>query len=515
VSLNSARAAETLVGVLALMPASSATLQGIAIDTSNRAADGSWQYVVCYDSPTENCESPRLANEGKNRFSYPIPAGRVGTVTPRDGNEHMMYLRVVSHANPGAGDVPFQGSPWPLKWNARMNRLGPMWTPKVSQKPGRLSAAQMAVIARTGDPFSVGIAGNVVCNVAGTLLRDDGAAGYFIKRHNVPCENARAVTLTTVQEFGGGLAGFMTQANCKDQLLKVTNALPPNIQAITLAWVSPGQVQGGDGPWSISGVVGYGGFPKGTHLPSGLGQGPINAYFNSATSEPFTDHAIRPTMLLAGEACSGCTANNNYSGPVTWRASFPAIKSVIDAAVDSAGSNPSGNVYWAWTADTARNAPAQVTSQDSIGSGVLGAGITSTVLGSATSPVPPVVSGRSILAYSEPSPHWSYNGATFVRGAGIGIGVTSSSGTLPQDQSNNQTAAASWLAQGAVAAYGAGVEPGILLLYKMPDIPLFIGYYRQGQTLIEALWKSVRLPWQGQFIGDPLAAPYSLPGEKR
>jgi hypothetical protein len=132
------------------------------------------------------------------------------------------------------------------------------------------------------------------------------------------------------------------------------------------------------------------------------------------------------------------------------------------------------------------------------------------VLGSAVSPVPAVVSGRNILVFSEASPHWSYNGATFVRGGGIGIGVTSTSGTLPQDQSNNQTTASSWLAQGAVAAYGAGVEPGILLLFKMPDVPLLTGYYRQGQTVVEALWKSVRLPWQGQFIGDPLAAPYSL-----
>ena len=34
-------------------------------------------------------------------------------------------------------------------------------------------------------------------------------------------------------------------------------------------------------------------------------------------------------------------------------------------------------------------------------------------------------------------------------------------------------------------------------------------HYLRGETLIEAYWKSVAMPGQGIFIGDPLANPYS------
>jgi hypothetical protein len=33
-------------------------------------------------------------------------------------------------------------------------------------------------------------------------------------------------------------------------------------------------------------------------------------------------------------------------------------------------------------------------------------------------------------------------------------------------------------------------------------------HYLAGETLIESYWKSVAMPGQGLFIGEPLAAPY-------
>jgi hypothetical protein len=35
-----------------------------------------------------------------------------------------------------------------------------------------------------------------------------------------------------------------------------------------------------------------------------------------------------------------------------------------------------------------------------------------------------------------------------------------------------------------------------------------MGHYLAGDTLIEAYWKSVAMPAQGLFIGEPLAAPF-------
>ena len=33
-------------------------------------------------------------------------------------------------------------------------------------------------------------------------------------------------------------------------------------------------------------------------------------------------------------------------------------------------------------------------------------------------------------------------------------------------------------------------------------------HYLNGETLIEAYWKSVKMPGQGLFVGEPLASPY-------
>jgi hypothetical protein len=35
-----------------------------------------------------------------------------------------------------------------------------------------------------------------------------------------------------------------------------------------------------------------------------------------------------------------------------------------------------------------------------------------------------------------------------------------------------------------------------------------MGRYLGGETLIEAYWKSVRMPGQGVFVGEPLARPF-------
>jgi hypothetical protein len=36
-----------------------------------------------------------------------------------------------------------------------------------------------------------------------------------------------------------------------------------------------------------------------------------------------------------------------------------------------------------------------------------------------------------------------------------------------------------------------------------------MAHYLQGETLIEAYWKSVQMPGQGLFIGEPLARPFA------
>jgi uncharacterized protein (TIGR03790 family) len=64
-----------------------------------------------------------------------------------------------------------------------------------------------------------------------------------------------------------------------------------------------------------------------------------------------------------------------------------------------------------------------------------------------------------------------------------------------------------WLEAGATGSYGAVVEP-CNLTQKFPNPALVAANYLNGDTLIEAYWKSVAMPGQGVFIGEPLATPF-------
>jgi uncharacterized protein (TIGR03790 family) len=68
--------------------------------------------------------------------------------------------------------------------------------------------------------------------------------------------------------------------------------------------------------------------------------------------------------------------------------------------------------------------------------------------------------------------------------------------------------AISWLKQGATASYGSVSEP-CSFPEKFPDVRVLFEHYLHGETALEAYWKSVAMPGQGLFIGEPLARPYA------
>src|SRR5204863_703276 len=82
--------------------------------------------------------------------------------------------------------------------------------------------------------------------------------------------------------------------------------------------------------------------------------------------------------------------------------------------------------------------------------------------------------------------------------------LTSSGGVL---SGGGQTTALEWLAAGATGSYGTSTEP-CNYRAKFPEPGIVMARYLGGETLLEAYWKSVRMPGQGVFVGDPLARPF-------
>src|SRR5579863_2077990 len=92
----------------------------------------------------------------------------------------------------------------------------------------------------------------------------------------------------------------------------------------------------------------------------------------------------------------------------------------------------------------------------------------------------------------------------FLPGA-IADHLTSTGGVLA---GGSQMSALAWLDQGATASYGSVSEP-CNSLQKFPNVDVLLRHYARGETVLEAYWKSVEMPGQGLFIGEPLARPYA------
>ena len=65
-----------------------------------------------------------------------------------------------------------------------------------------------------------------------------------------------------------------------------------------------------------------------------------------------------------------------------------------------------------------------------------------------------------------------------------------------------------WLRAGAAGSYGTVVEP-CNFPDKFPNPDIVVRQYAAGATLIEAYWRSVLMPGQGLFVGEPLARPFA------
>ena len=202
-----------------------------------------------------------------------------------------------------------------------------------------------------------------------------------------------------------------------------------------------------------------------------------SALFNSPSRLPYAQHGMRPTMALAAR-------------------SLDEARALIDRGVESDGSMPAGSAYLLSTSDAARNVrhvlyPAfesafrtrlnvQQLKQDALQN-------VKDVLFYFTGRVQ--VDGLETLG--------------FVPGA-VADHLTSAGGMLTD---STQMSALRWLEAGATGSYGTVVEP-CNLLQKFPHPVVLADHYLRGETLIEAYWKSVLMPGQGIFIGEPLAAPF-------
>jgi uncharacterized protein (TIGR03790 family) len=310
-----------------------------------------------------------------------------------------------------------------------------------------LGAEQLGVIVNDDDPASVAI------------------AAYYQEKRGIPAANLIHVRFRPGRSIFG-----------RDEFLKLKHEVdrdtPKNVQAYALTWAQPFRVD----CMSITAAFAFGFDPA--YCASTCKATRPSPYFNSNAARPFDSYRFRPTMSLAA-------------------ASVDEAKRLIDRGVAADGSNPDGTAYLVSTTDKNRNVRAA-------GYGALRAQMQRII------PVEIVEANAlehksDVLFYFTGLTHVpALDSNTFLPGA-IGDHLTSAGGVL---FGGGQMSSLAWLQAGATGSYGAVVEP-CNFPAKFPVPAIVMAHYLQGETLIEAYWKSVQMPGQGIFIGEPLARPFA------
>ena len=262
-------------------------------------------------------------------------------------------------------------------------------------------------------------------------------------------------------------------------LRDINKRTPQHIQAFALAWTSPYRV----GCQSITSAFAYGIEPDLCQRSCKTTR--LNPYYaRGDVYRPWDELKLRPTMLLA--------ASNIDQG-----------KKLIRRGLSSDSSAPRGTGYLMSTSDPSRNSRASFfeESKRSVGNKFKLKIIHSDSL----------INAKDVMAYFT-GLKWveKINTNNFLPGA-VADHLTSFGGNLTD---SSQMSALRWLDAGATGSYGTVVEP-CNYTAKFPHPGLFLTYYLRGDTLIEAYWRSVAMPGQGLFIGEPLARPWAPKTSKK
>jgi len=317
---------------------------------------------------------------------------------------------------------------------------------------GRLHAAQLGLVINTADPYSVAV-----------------GSYYAERRHLTPAQVLRVelplrATLS-VEEFDVLHAA-------------IAQHFGPRIQALALAWTQPYAV----GCNSITGALALG-FDADLCRHSCEPSRP-SPYFNARSPRPLSAFGFRPSMLLAAPG-------------------IEQARALIDRGVAADGSlllrgRPPVSAMFLSTEDRARRVRMALYPPQGL---LARAGVDVRQAPAAALKDAP----RVLLAITGSRKLDLPPDIDWVPGA-LADHLTSVGGAL--DGHHSQSTALEWIASGATASYGTVSEP-CNHLQKFPHPQLLLLHYLQGDTAIEAYWKSVAWPQQGLFIGEPLAAPFS------
>jgi uncharacterized protein (TIGR03790 family) len=289
---------------------------------------------------------------------------------------------------------------------------------------------------------------------------------YYAERRNIPNENIIHVNFRHDHPV-------LDSPTFNAIYKQVKSKSHDGLQAYALTWARPYRVD----CMSITAAFTFGYAPR--YCASGCKATAPNPYYDSSSRAPMTDHRMRPTISIAATTLENA-------------------KFLIERGIQSDFTTPNARAYLVVTDDKVRSTRAPYFHGAKLR---LSTQIPVTIEHSQG-----LHNKFDIMFYFTGIAHVPHlDSIGFLPGA-MADHLTSAGGQLPE---SSQMSALRWLEAGATGSYGTVVEP-CNFPQKFPQADIAMKHYLDGDTLIEAYWKSVRWPGQGIFIGEPLAKPYAV-----
>ncbi|MGR8950102.1 MAG: TIGR03790 family protein [Gammaproteobacteria bacterium] len=310
-----------------------------------------------------------------------------------------------------------------------------------------VSAETTAVIINEADPLSI--------KIGRYYARARGISPFNIARIRLPHDRP-----------------VLSSGDFKSLHKKIRDQISPDTEAYVLTWRSPYRVD----CMSITSAFAFG-FAR-RYCATGCEPTAPSPYYDGQVASAYKKFRMRLTMTLAAE-------------------NFSDAKALIDRGIAADFKRPKGAAYLVITDDKARNTRASSfeSTQDSIGY----------KLPTYITQGPGIKDKHDVMFYFTGTKSVPYlDTLRFLPGA-VADHLTSHGGRL---NGSSQMNSLDWLKAGATGSYGAVVEP-CNFPQKFPNPEILIKHYLNGDSLIEAYWKSVVWPGQGIFIGEPLSSPYA------
>ena len=289
-------------------------------------------------------------------------------------------------------------------------------------------------------------------------------AEYYRSKRGIPEQNLIEISMPARDAIGEKMFDRVYR--------QVIEQTPDGVQYYALAWSRPYRVD----CMSVTSAFAFG-FDK-KFCAQGCKPTQLSNYYNSDSALPKDELNMRPTMMLAGS-------------------SLQQVYAMIDRGVRSDATKPDATAYLMNTTDKARNVRSRryPVIRELLADKIHIQQVDGDVLENRDD-VMFYFTGK-VKVEAVDSNH-------YLPGA-IADHLTSTGGRL---FGGSQMSILRWLDAGATGSYGTVVEP-CAFTQKFPNPGIVIERYTDGESLIEAYWKSVAWPGQGVFVGELMASPYA------